>query len=92
MMRYINTSISSEPVIIPGGRRIGSQPAYLAVTKIRNVGAFNTPHYEALVFDNKVTAPYDGEWPEGELWIGFFKSKNKHIKFPVLKYGETADV
>lgn len=91
-MIEINTQISSKPEIIPGGRRLGMQYATVPVTKVRNSGYNGSPTYEGLVFNNKENAPYNGEWPEGELWIWFMKSRNKHARIPVLKPGQIVEV
>ena len=82
---HLNIHIMNAPESKDGCTVMSGRRALVPVTMVRNAGTASSPSYQALIHDHKVNAPHDNEWPEGEVWRGFVKNQNKHVKIPVLK-------
>lgn len=89
-MKNINLMTLQAPVKFEHFTRQSNGHACVPCLKIMNSGR-GQPRYKALVHQPEINAPYN-RVDDGECWIYFNKSDNKHIKFPVLKYMEKAEL
>ncbi|POZ49878.1 hypothetical protein [Methylovulum psychrotolerans] len=82
--------VAKKPEKIGNVTRYGMEEKKIPVTKIMCCNSSH--HYVCLVHEPNINAPFDRAYPDGQVWVSFYKKHNKDIKLPVLKKNEAREV
>jgi hypothetical protein len=88
-MIKLKVSVTNQPIKNGRSTTITSSWKELPVTHIKRA-SFHS--YRAKVYDPEKNAPHDLKAHMGECWLWFRKKDNTHVKLPVLKEDEIAEI